>query len=85
MTKQGIWSKVSPTLLGISQGLRRACIRGLAVVAIVTTYGVTQGLGVVGITGLTMGATTTSADAGWRGRGWGRRGWGRRGWRRGWR
>ena len=83
MTKLGIWSKVRPTLVGISHGLRRACIRGLAVVAIVASYGVSQGLGIVGITGLAMTASTTPADAGYR-RGWGRRGWGR-GWgRRGW-
>jgi hypothetical protein len=92
MMKQGIWSKVSPKLLEISHGVGRVCVRGLAVVAIVATYGFSQGLGIVGqslgivgITGLAMTASTTTADAGrrgWgrRGRGWGRRGWGRRGW-----
>jgi hypothetical protein len=70
----------------ISEKMRaipRGFVRALAVVAIVLTYGVGQ----VAVTGVMMTASTTSAQAWWRGRGWGwGHGWGRGGWGwgRGW-
>ena len=61
--------------------ISRGMIRGVAVLAIIFAYG----LGQVAVTGVMMTASTTSAQAWWRGRG---RGWGWRGrgwgWRRGW-
>jgi hypothetical protein len=61
--------------------ISRGMIRGIAALAIIFAYG----LGQVAVTGAMMAASTTSADAWWRGRGWGwrGRGWGWRG-RRGW-
>ena len=70
----------------LASNVTRKFLRGLAVIIMLSIYGA----GLVGVTGLMSAATSTQADAGWRGRGrrgWGRRGWrGRRGWgRRGWR
>jgi hypothetical protein len=62
------------TLLG---SLSRKVLRGIAVVIMLTVYG----FGLIGFTGAASVATSTQADAGYRGRG--RRGYGRRG-RRGW-
>jgi hypothetical protein len=59
--------------------LRAILIRGLAVVAVVMTYAVGT-IGTVGLAGLGLSATSTPAEAGWRGRYW-RRGYGYgRGW-----
>jgi hypothetical protein len=69
-------SKILEKTHGVSRGLLRA----LAVMAIIFAYG----LGQVAVTGAMMTASTTSAQAWWRGRGWrGGRGWGWRG-GRGW-
>jgi hypothetical protein len=58
----------------------RGFLRGLAVLAIIFAYG----LGQIAVTGAMMTASTTSAQAWWRGgRGWGWRGGGWRG-GRGW-
>jgi len=84
MAARQIWPKLSLAALRVSHGLARGCVRIVAVAAIVMTYGLGQ-LGVVGVSGLAMtAASTTSAQAWWRGRrGFFRRGWwGRRGWRR---
>jgi len=70
---------------------RSLVVRGLAAVGVVAAFAV-GGLGTtLGVSGLALTATTTSAqaqpwDGGWRRRGEFRRGWGwRRGYRRGWR
>jgi hypothetical protein len=85
MAQIGVWSKFSSKIIEKTHSLARICIRGLAVVAIVGTYGVGQVLGVMGVSGVVMTASTTPAQAwrgGWGG-GWGRGGWGRGGWGRG--
>jgi hypothetical protein len=64
------------------QSAYRGCVRSLAVVAIVLSYGLAQGVSLVGISGLALTASTKQADAQW-GWGWGRGGWGRGGWGRG--
>jgi len=75
MVPIAIWSELRSKILEKTHGFSRGLIRGLAVVAIIVTYG----LGQAAITGAMITASTTSADAWYRGRG---RGWGYRG--RGW-
>ena len=70
-----VWSKLRSKILEKTHGVSRGVLRGLAVLAIIFAYG----LGQVAVTGAMMTASTTSAQAWWRGRG---RGWGWRG--RGW-
>jgi hypothetical protein len=66
----------------LASPIRTAVTRMLAAGVLLSLYSV----GTVVVTGGMLAATTTSADAQWRGRGWRGRGWrGRgRGWR-GWR
>jgi hypothetical protein len=67
---------------------RSFLVRGMAVVAVLATYAAstvtTQVATSLGLTALTLTATSTPANAWWRrGYGWGwRRGWGYRRWRR---
>jgi len=61
--------------------LRAILIRSMAVVAVLMTYAVGT-IGTVGLAGLGLRATSTPAEAGWRGRYW-RRGYGY-GYGRGW-
>jgi hypothetical protein len=78
MAPIGISSKLNSKILETAHKLSRGCIRGLAVVAIVASYGFGHAVSVIGISGIAMTASTTDAQA-WRGgRGWGR-GWGRGG------
>jgi hypothetical protein len=87
MTPIDVWYKLRSKILEKTRGVSRGLLRALAVIAIIAAYG----LGQVAVTGFMMTASTTSAQAWWRGRGWGwrgrgwrGRGWGYRGWRRGW-
>ncbi len=79
----GISSKLNSKILETTHKLAQGCIRGLAVIAIIATYGVGHAVSVIGISGIAMTASTTEAQA-WRG-GWGRGrgGWNRGGWGRG--
>jgi hypothetical protein len=74
-----VWSTLRSKILEKTHGVSRGLLRVIAVMAIIFAYG----LGQVAVTGAMMTASTTSAQAWWRGRGWRgyRRGWG---WRRGW-
>jgi hypothetical protein len=77
-------SKLSSKIIEKARSVARSFIRGLAIIAIVATYGLGHAVSVIGISGLAMTASTTPAQA-WRGGrgGWGRGGWGRGGWGRG--
>jgi hypothetical protein len=82
MVTRDLRVKLTSKVLQISHLLARGCVRGLAVIAIVMTYGLGPGLAIMGVSGVAMTASTTPASAWWR-RGWGfRRGWGYRHWRR---
>lgn len=87
-----VWSAPGTKAGGVSSravsptGLRRKMLRGLAVAGMLGIYALgTLGyaLGTLGVSGLALTASTTTADAGGRGRGRGWRGRGGRG--RGWR
>jgi len=74
-------------LSSLAAGLRHGVIRGLAVVAMLGVFALsnlgtvgTYVLGVAGITGVTLGTTATPANAWWRGRRVVRRRWRRRWW-----
>jgi hypothetical protein len=88
LRKRSMTIMTGDIMSGIAK-LRTVLIRGLAVIAVVLTYTVSS-IGTVGLAGLGLTATSTQAQAWWRGgyrRGWGGRGWGwgRRGyWRRRW-
>jgi len=55
-----------------SHALYRACIRGVAILAVVAAYGFSH-IGVVTLSGSFLTASTAPAEAGWRRRWWGRR------------
>jgi hypothetical protein len=59
--------------------LRAILVRSLAVVAVLMTYAVGT-IGTVGLAGLGLSATSTPAEAGWRGRYWRRGYYGYRTW-----
>ncbi len=81
MALNDILAQLSSKSLEVTRKLGSVFVRGLAVVAIIGTYGLGQVASVMGVSGVVMTASTTPAQA-WRG-GWGRGGWGRGGWGRG--
>jgi hypothetical protein len=70
MAPTEIWSNLRTHILEKTHGFARGCARVMAVAIIVATYGLGHTVGVIGVTGVAMTATSTPAQA-WRGRGWG--------------